>query len=553
MDTQFFSYRAIAVLLLALSCAAAHAQCGNGLPDRGEACDDGNTATGDGCSDACRIETGFTCSAALSAAVENAIGNGDFEAPPEADPEWIIESALYGTALCSVSSCGDNELVRPADGKGWLWLGGALAPETASATQSVRLQQTDMSLEFDVAQSTCDGPADTLSLSIDGNPVWTASGADPDCGNTVYRRVLVPLTTANGGPYNNDQIHTLRFLAQTQSLNGGETNFLIDNVGVIRSSGSPSPSACAPVSGLCNVQSFDSANSGDLNAIGWTTFAGANSSTGAEWGTTDDDRCHSANGTPGNFTGRTGIAACVDSDAADPGLTEAFLCAGPFDFRSRIGSAASFTGQFHPFGAADTNDQLVLLVGTVPPDSTTIENYELAWSADDTGLGQLFAVPGAQIDVDLASMDDTSDVHMCFGYRGDFDWSAQIDDFTLTATNCGAGDRDGDGVLDANDNCTVVSNPMQIDSNGDGIGNRCDADIAGPLGLGLDDCMVNVLDLAAFRSAFGSTPASANWNADADFSGADGPPDGRINTIDLGHLRLAFFQSPGPSAAGCTQ
>ncbi len=37
------------------------ATCGNGAVDPPESCDDGNTAAGDGCNSACRIEAGFTC------------------------------------------------------------------------------------------------------------------------------------------------------------------------------------------------------------------------------------------------------------------------------------------------------------------------------------------------------------------------------------------------------------------------------------------------------------------------------------------------------------
>jgi fibro-slime domain-containing protein len=38
--------------------------CGNGAIETGEACDDGNTNAGDGCSAACTVETGFGCAAA---------------------------------------------------------------------------------------------------------------------------------------------------------------------------------------------------------------------------------------------------------------------------------------------------------------------------------------------------------------------------------------------------------------------------------------------------------------------------------------------------------
>jgi len=40
-------------------------------------------------------------------------------------------------------------------------------------------------------------------------------------------------------------------------------------------------------------------------------------------------------------------------------------------------------------------------------------------------------------------------------------------------------DRDNDGVADRIDNCSAVPNPLQRDSNGDGFGNLCDADVDG--------------------------------------------------------------------------
>ena len=40
---------------------ACSTSCGNGNIETGEECDDGNTINGDGCSSACRIEAGFSC------------------------------------------------------------------------------------------------------------------------------------------------------------------------------------------------------------------------------------------------------------------------------------------------------------------------------------------------------------------------------------------------------------------------------------------------------------------------------------------------------------
>lgn len=100
----------------------------------------------------------------------------------------------------------------------------------------------------------------------------------------------------------------------------------------------------------------------------------------------------------------------------------------------------------------------------------------------------------------------------------------QIEDGTVVE------DGDADGIVDAVDNCSIVSNADQRDTNGDGFGNVCDADLN-------DDGMVNVVDLGLLRSAFFTT------GPDADFNG-----DGVVNVVDLGMMRAAFFSAPGPGA-----
>ncbi|MFK8016411.1 MAG: reprolysin-like metallopeptidase [Gammaproteobacteria bacterium] len=90
-------------------------------------------------------------------------------------------------------------------------------------------------------------------------------------------------------------------------------------------------------------------------------------------------------------------------------------------------------------------------------------------------------------------------------------------------------DTDGDGVGDDQDNCTLIDNADQLDTNGDGFGNICDADLN-------NDLTVNAVDLGIFRSRFFSS------DLDADFNG-----DGTVNVQDLGILRQAFFNPPGPS------
>src|SRR4030095_3907194 len=91
------------------------------------------------------------------------------------------------------------------------------------------------------------------------------------------------------------------------------------------------------------------------------------------------------------------------------------------------------------------------------------------------------------------------------------------------------GDSDGDGMLDNVDNCTLVANAAQRDTNGDGEGNACDPDLD-------NNGTVNFVDAGMMKAAF----FSADPDADLDGSGS-------VNFVDLGTLKEFFFQAPGPS------
>jgi hypothetical protein len=99
-------------------------------------------------------------------------------------------------------------------------------------------------------------------------------------------------------------------------------------------------------------------------------------------------------------------------------------------------------------------------------------------------------------------------------------------------------DSDGDGVPDVADNCKLVANgpndtatagPSQNDTNSDGYGNWCDADLD-------QSGFVNFGDLAAFKAAFGTA------DPDADLNGS-----GFVNFTDLARFKALFGQPPGPS------
>lgn len=92
-------------------------------------------------------------------------------------------------------------------------------------------------------------------------------------------------------------------------------------------------------------------------------------------------------------------------------------------------------------------------------------------------------------------------------------------------------DSDGDGFADSLDNCTLVANASQLDTNGDGFGNACDPDLD-------NNGVVNFLDVTLFVDQFGTAAGG-----DADFNG-----DGNVNFLDFSLAYPAYFlMPPGPS------
>jgi hypothetical protein len=103
-------------------------------------------------------------------------------------------------------------------------------------------------------------------------------------------------------------------------------------------------------------------------------------------------------------------------------------------------------------------------------------------------------------------------------------------------------DGDGDGINDVSDNCTAVANngnpgtgAAQLDADGDGYGNICDADLN-------NSGLVTTADFGILRSVLNQAAGSSPTAAAADLNGS-----GTVTTADFALLRSRLNTAPGPS------
>lgn len=100
-------------------------------------------------------------------------------------------------------------------------------------------------------------------------------------------------------------------------------------------------------------------------------------------------------------------------------------------------------------------------------------------------------------------------------------------------------DGDSDGLLDFDDNCTLVSNPAQLDTDQDGYGNACDADYD-------NDGVVGITDFVAHANAFGAETGDPRYD-----EALDSDVDGAIGISEFLLVSNSLGLPPGTSGLEC--
>ena len=198
-----------------------------------------------------------------------------------------------------------------------------------------------------------------------------------------------------------------------------------------------------------------------------------------------------------------------------------------------------------PVGDLSWHNRVSFMGADILPDQWWCGIESAQWIAGERGIGvKRFADVRSDLTTQIACEADGGkwqhNSFAGFGYILRADAGRFIDYFNedIYGPDPMTLDTDTDGVLDFMDNCTAIANADQRDTDADGYGNFCDADLTG-------DGQVNLSDFNQFRSVFGSVaPGVAPYVlADhADFNG-----DGTVNLSDHSIFRASFGSVPGPS------
>ncbi|MBK8443052.1 MAG: T9SS type A sorting domain-containing protein [Sphingobacteriales bacterium] len=221
-----------------------------------------NTGTSCGTDSNCRHI--FAIGSAPYCTVLSQPRDGTFSRP--SNSFWVETVITNGTIYPIVSSD------IPLTGSQSAWLGGyGQVSDTYLQQSAVIPSGSSATLYFWLLSGVCDSASDIFSVEIDGNTVFSQNGGSAECGDNSWHLKSVDLT-----PYANGATHIIRFRAKEFAVNGGHSNFFVDDVTLLKCTPPDCPALSLNIGDACDDGNANTTNDVvNANCICQGTFSGS--------------------------------------------------------------------------------------------------------------------------------------------------------------------------------------------------------------------------------------------------------------------------------------
>lgn len=233
------------------------------------------------------------------------------------------------------------------------------------------------------------------------------------------------------------------------------------------------------------------------------------------------------------------LIAGEQNSAEDQSVSTTVINSFGFDYDPSFGGDNSNTTASYQFSTSDLNESLyVSLVWNLLIDTGLNNQFNGTATLFDLNL-ELYDITTIQTLVASSSSVNQNNENIWAHLQANRDYLLKV----VTTSNQAAFnhdyglawrralDADHDGIGNQFDNCILIANSDQRNSDSDSFGNRCDADFN-------NNGVVDPFDLSLLKSRFGSTTSP-----DQDLNG-----NGVVDPFDFSLLKSMFGSAPGPSA-----
>jgi hypothetical protein len=280
----------------------------------------------------------------------------------------------------------------------------------------INIPETATDLTIQAYRDYCGFPTDTMHVSLDDNDIGTVVCDGLDGGFVEH--------TFSVEGYNDGEDHTLTIGGTFDPTDGSSwTNIFVDDVILEDNLAKPVvPSIC-----LEYLDDF----SCNVGVVGFNEGI-----PGSSWGVEDYSLSGllwsdiAGSGEFGNYTGGSGDAATVSSDAFGPAFFDTGLISNQFSLPAGSSSQIEYLVNYQNYGGRDYLDL------DITNDGGSSWTNLLSWNEDHGGFRSPLGVP---VSIDLSDYEGQEDLELRWRYYDpdsiDWLWYAQVDNVTLTCRN----------------------------------------------------------------------------------------------------------------------